>query len=184
MNPLSLRSCLEQSLLLALFFGTLLSGPAAADAFYVGAGAYVADINAANLDERDFTPAGFIGYQFLDTPLLMVSVEGGYYDLGEASMREGEPPVSFDASALTLAGVAYVPIGPFFEVYGKAGLARFSLDSQLGPASFSDDSTDPFVGVGAAFDFFDTVDIYAEYLYFENDIDSQMLGVGIRLDFF
>ncbi|MEM6545211.1 MAG: outer membrane beta-barrel protein [Pseudomonadota bacterium] len=155
-----------------------------ADSLYIGAGAYLADINAPQLDDQDFAPAGFIGYQILDTPLLMFSLEAGFYDLGEASTGSGELRASIDASALTFAGVAYLPIGPFFEVYGKAGIARLSLDSGLGDLSFDDDSTDPFLGVGAAFDFFDTVDVYAEYLRFDNRIDSQMVGVGIRLDFF
>jgi hypothetical protein len=37
--------------------------------------------------------------------------------------------------------------------------------------------------LGFSFDILDTVDIYAEYLKFDNKVDSQMYGVGVRLDF-
>jgi hypothetical protein len=89
-----------------------------------------------------------------------------------------------DASALSLAGVAYVPIGPFVEVYAKVGAAMIDVESRIADERSSDNDMEFFGGVGVALDIFDTIDIYAEYLQFDNRIDSQMLGVGIRLDFF
>lgn len=155
-----------------------------ADALYLGAGAYFSDVEIAAGSEDDITPAGFVGYQFLDSNVLMLSAEVGYYDLGSWSGGLDEARYSLDASALTFAGVAYVPLGPFFEVYAKGGLAAVEVKSHFAGASRTDDDTDTFIGAGVALDFFDTIDIYAEYLQFDNQIDSRMIGVGIRFDFF
>ncbi|MDP5071896.1 MAG: outer membrane beta-barrel protein [Congregibacter sp.] len=155
-----------------------------ADSLYVGAGAYFADGDTFAGSEDDVTPAGFIGYQFLDTNLLMLSAEVGYYDLGAFSGSQDDVRFSVDANALTFAGVAYVPIGPFFEVYAKAGVAAVEVQTRFADESRTDDDTETFLGAGVALDIFDTIDIYAEYLQFDNQIDSQMFGVGIRFDFF
>lgn len=155
-----------------------------ADSLYVGAGAYFTDVEIAAGGEDDITPAGFIGYQFLDSNVLMLSAEVGYYDLGSWSGSFEEVSYSVDASALTFAGVAYVPLGPFFEIYAKAGLAAVEVETRFAGMPRTDDDTETFIGAGVALDFFDTIDIYAEYLQFDNQIDSQMFGVGIRFDFF
>ncbi|WOJ92751.1 outer membrane beta-barrel protein [Congregibacter variabilis] len=157
---------------------------ARADSLYVGAGAYFTDVEITVGGEDDITPAGFIGYQFLDSNVLMLSAEVGYYDLGSWSGDLDEVSYSVDASALTFAGVAYVPVGPFFEIYAKAGLAAVEVETRFADMPRTDDDTETFIGAGVALDFFDTIDIYAEYLQFDNQIDSQMVGVGIRFDFF
>ena len=161
-----------------------LTVPARADGLYVGAGAYLTDIEVLTESSDDVTPALFLGYQFLDSNFLMLSAEVGYYDLGSVHGAVGGLDFSLDAEAYSLAGVAYLPIGPFFEVYGKTGIAQMNFDTSFGGELLADDGTEVFVGVGAAFDFLDTIDVYAEYLYFDNTIDSQMFGIGIRLDLF
>lgn len=158
--------------------------PAAADGLYFGAGAYLTDIEVESVSDDDITPAAFVGYQFLDSNFLMLSVELGYYDLGAASLQIDGERVGVDASALTAAGVAYLPLGPFIEVYGKLGVGAVEVESRFGDLKESDDGSEVFGGVGVAWDIFDTIDIYAEYLQFDNAVDSQMFGVGIRLDLF
>jgi opacity protein-like surface antigen len=183
-NPRYLRHGIALGLLCAL------NAPGAlADGFYIGAGAYLTDLEVLTESEDDVTPAAFLGYQFLDSNVLMLSAELGYYDLGSASGTIETVDYSVDAEAYTLAGVAYLPLGPFFELYGKAGLASVRIDAtlndqELGQGRIAEDGSEVFVGVGAAFDILDTIDIYAEYLYFDNEIESQMVGVGIRFDFF
>lgn len=157
---------------------TLWASSASADGFYVGAGAYQADMDIEDFDD-DYVLAGFVGYQFLDTNFMMLSAELGYYDLGETDSNN----YKVDASAFTLAGVAYLPIGPFFEVYAKAGVASVSIDVEAFGEKDDFDGEEVFGGVGFAFDILDTIDIYAEYLLFDTEIDSGMIGVGIRLDF-
>lgn len=157
---------------------TLWASTSNADGFYIGAGAYKADMDIEGFDD-DYVPAGFVGYQFLDTNFLMLSAELGYYDLGKIDKND----YKVDASAFTLAGVAYLPIGPFFEVYAKAGVASVSIDVKAYGEKDDHDGEEAFGGVGFAFDILDTIDIYAEYLVFDTEIDSEMIGVGIRLDF-
>ena len=170
------QSGLISGLLLAAVLWT--SG-ACADGFYIGAGAYVADVSIDDFDDDDYTPAGFLGYQFLDTNVLMLSAELGYYDLGD--YRDNLTEV--DASAFTLAGVAYLPIGPFFEIYAKAGLAAAVIDVKSAGSNEDFDGEEVFGGVGFSFDILDTIDIYAEYLKFDTEINSEMYGIGVRLDF-
>lgn len=153
---------------------------ASAEGFYIGAGVYQSDMEISQFDDDDTVPAAFVGYQFLDTNFLMLSAELGYYDLGSYSGTN----YKVDADALTLAGVVYVPIGPFFEVYAKAGAASVSVDTTVGSIKQDDDGTEAFGGVGFSFDILDTIDIYAEYLQFDTEVDSEMVGVGVRFDFF
>jgi len=150
-----------------------------ADGFYIGAGAYKTDMSIDEFDDDDYVPAGFLGYQFLDTNVLMLSAELGYYDLGDYSGSDYD----VDASAVTLAGVAYLPIGPFFEIYAKAGVASVSVDVDTFGKKDDYDGEEAFGGVGFAFDILDTIDIYVEYLVFDTEVDSEMVGVGVRLDF-
>ena len=157
-----------------------LSIGAKAEGFYFGAGAYETEIDVDVLNDNEYVPAGFVGYQFLDTNFLMLSAELGYYDLGDFS----ENNIEIDASAFTLAGVAYLPIGPFFEIYAKAGIAAVQADVEIGGNKEDFDDEEFFGGVGFAFDIFDTIDIYAEYLQFDSELDSEMIGIGIRLDLF
>ncbi|MFT4519781.1 MAG: hypothetical protein ACI9JM_002178 [Halioglobus sp.] len=157
----------------------LWASTASADGFYIGAGAYQSDMSINDFDDDDYVPAGFVGYQFLDTNFLMLSGELGYYDLGD---YDGEG-YEVDASAFTLAGVAYLPIGPIFEVYAKAGLAVTSVDVDAQDTKNEFDDEVFFGGVGFSFDILDTIDIYAEYLKFDTEVDSEMFGVGVRLDF-
>ncbi|MEM1402601.1 MAG: outer membrane beta-barrel protein [Pseudomonadota bacterium] len=179
--PRMYRTFFRSSLILACF---LLAQVSRADGLYVGVGGYLTDIEVAAQSDDDITPAGFIGYQFLDTPIFMASVELGYYNLGSLSGRVLDQRFSADASATTLAGVAYLPIGPFIEIYGKLGAGRISVDGSIPGSSLGDNATEIFGGVGAAWDIFDTIDIYGEVLQFDNALDSRMVGVGIRFDFF
>ena len=158
---------------------TLCTSTASADGFYIGAGVYQTDMSIDEFDDDDYVPAGYLGYQILDTNILLLSAELGYYDLGDYSGTDYD----IEASALSLAGVAYLPIGPFFELYAKAGIASVSVDVNTSGNKDDYDGEEAFGGVGFAFDILDTIDIYAEYLVFDTEIDSEMVGVGIRLDF-
>jgi outer membrane protein with beta-barrel domain len=159
---------------------TMVAPLANADGFYIGAGAYKAEMDVLDFDDRDTTPAAFVGYQFLDTNFLMLSAELGYFDLGDYSGNNYE----VESSAITAAGVVYIPIGPFFEIYGKLGYGSIEVDTEFYGEKSDFDSEDVFGGFGFSFDILDTIDIYAEYIQFDNELDSKMVGVGVRFDFF
>ena len=170
------KGLIMSSLAVAMMYASA----ASADGFYIGAGAYESNFDSNSVDDDDTVAAAFLGYQFIDTNFLMLSAELGYYDLGSYSGTN----YKVDSDALTLAGVVYVPIGPFFEVYAKAGVSSISGDTVFANIKKDYDSTDAFGGVGFSFDILDTIDIYAEYLAFDNELDSEMVGVGVRFDFF
>ncbi len=156
-----------------LAFGSTAS--AQADGVYIGAGIYRADTDAGH----DTTPSGFIGYNFLDTNFFMASVEAGYYDLGNTSNNN----LKLEASAITAGGVMALPLGPIFEFYAKAGLAFLDAETKTSRMRNQQNDQKAYYGVGANLDILDTIDIYAEYLYFDTSYDAGIAGVGIKLAF-
>ena len=150
---------------------------------YIGAGLYQSETDGMPKSDDDEATAVFLGYNIIDTNILMFSVEGGYYDLGGYSGSSNGLDYKAEAEAYTVAGVAYLPLGPFIEVYGKVGMAFVEGESTINGVKSSNDGEEAFGGIGASIDIFDTVDIYAEYLVFDNEIESEMAGVGVRLAF-
>ncbi|MCG6891321.1 MAG: outer membrane beta-barrel protein [Gammaproteobacteria bacterium] len=163
----------------ALAFTFLLIGfqtNAAADGFYFGAGTYQSEAKVDSLDDSDATLGFLVGYHLIDSSVFMLSAELGSYDLGEYSI-DG---IDVDADAIALSASAGLPLGPFIELYGKIGIAEVSLDVN----GDSSDGSESFYGAGIAFDILDTIDIYVEYLEFDTEVDSSLVGVGIKLDLF
>jgi hypothetical protein len=152
---------------------------ASADGFYIGAGIYSPETEYEAIEESDTTPAFFVGYQFIDTNIFMFSAELGYYDLGSVS-KNG---TKIESDALSLAAVAYLPIGPFFEVYAKAGVAQTNIDYSVENSTTDLGGTEGFGGIGASLDILDTFDLYVEYLVFDTEVKTESLGVGVRFDF-
>lgn len=152
---------------------------AQADGFYIGAGVYESEVDEGGLSDDDTVPAVFVGYTFLDSNFLMLSAELGYYDLGEF----GEGNVDIEADAFTLGGVLSIPIGPIFEIYAKLGVASVEAEVEIGTFKDDFDDEEAYYGVGVALDIFDTIDIYVEYIEVDNEIDSEAVGVGVRLAF-
>jgi opacity protein-like surface antigen len=152
---------------------------ASADGFYIGAGIYSPEIEYASISDSDTTPAFFVGYQFIDTNIFMFSAELGYYDLGSIR-KHGE---KIESNALSLSAVAYLPIGPIFEVYAKAGVSQTKVDYSFGGSTTDLGGTDGFGGIGASLDILDTIDIYVEYLVFDTQVKTESIGVGVRFDF-
>jgi len=150
-----------------------------ADGFYIGAGIYTPEAEYAAIEDSDTTPAFFVGYQFIDTSIFMLSAELGYYDLGSVSNNGAK----IDSDALSLSAVAYLPLGPFFEVYAKAGVAQTNIDYSFEDSTTDLGGTEGFGGIGASLDILDTFDLYVEYLVFDTEVKTESLGVGVRFDF-
>ncbi len=155
--------------------GLAWQGPARADGLYIGGAAHAASGSYQNSDDTDSTTSLTLGYLFIDSNFLMLSAELSRYDLGSFSAGGND----FESDATALGAMAALPLGPFIELYGKLGVA--SVDGKINGSKF--DGSDNYRGVGMAFDFFDTVDLFVEYLKFDNEIDSELLGLGLRLDF-
>ena len=169
----------SKSILATLIIGLSTIGlhsPASAEGFYLGAGAYQTEASITNFDDDDNTLGLFVGYHLIDSNVFLLSAELGSYDLGDYS-GDGN---KIEADALSLSVNAGIPVGPFIELYGKIGAADVSV--AVNDKDF--DGSESFYGAGIAFDFFDTVDIYLEYLEFDTEVDSEMIGAGIKLDLF
>jgi hypothetical protein len=155
--------------------GLAWQSPALADGFYIGGAAHVASAEYEDADDTDTTTSITLGYSFIDSNLLILSAELSRYDLGSYS----DSGIDIESDALAVAAVAALPLGPFIELYGKLGVA--SVEVEINGNDFDGDEN--FRGVGLGLDFFDTVDLFVEYLEFDNEIDSELLGLGLRLDF-
>lgn len=135
----------------SLLTGIGMTSSVRAEGLYIGAGVYYSDSDVGD----DTVPAGFIGYTFVDTNFLMLAVEGGYYDLGDSSNRSEK----LKADAWTAGGMASLPLGPFFELYAKGGVAF--LNTELKREGNNDKNSDEqgYYGAGVAIDILDTIDL-------------------------
>ena len=149
---------------------------AIADGFYLGVGAYQTEASLSSFDDEDETLGFLVGYHLIDSNIFLLSAELGSYDLGDYSGDGND----IDADAISLSLNAGLPVGPFIELYGKLGVADVSVS--VNDKDF--DGSENFLGVGVALDIFDTIDIYLEYLEFDTEVDSEMVGAGIKLDLF
>ena len=159
-----------------------LSGAAFAGDFYIGGGIYSPGIGYSNFEGSNTELSAFAGYTFIDSSLFMLSVEGGYYPLGSFKQSINGNTYKASTDALTLGGVAALPIGPFFEIYGKLGAAYMSIDSNLSSID-SSSSWQSYYGAGMSIDVLDTLDFYVEYLGFSGELDSNTVGLGVKLSF-
>lgn len=162
-------------LYLLTLLGLAWQAPVQADGFYIGGAVHAASAQYQAADDTDSTTSLTLGYIFIDSSLLILSAELSTYDLGSFS----DQGIDIESDAVALGAMAALPLGPFIELYGKLGVA--SVDVEINGQNFDGDEN--FVGVGLGFDFFDTVDLFVEYLEFDNEVNSELLGVGLRLDF-
>ncbi|HKJ51317.1 MAG TPA: outer membrane beta-barrel protein [Gammaproteobacteria bacterium] len=125
-------------------------------------------------DDNDTTTGFQLGYLFIDSAI-MLSGEVGSFDLGSY----GKGGTDVDADAVTLAGVLGLAIGLAFEIYAKAGIAS----SDVKVNGKNEGGNESFSGVGFSIDILDTLDFYAEYLEFNTEVNSDLQGAGISLQF-
>ncbi len=155
--------------------GLAWQAPAQADGLYIGGAAHAATGTYLGADDTDTTASMTLGYTFIDSNFLILSAELSRYGLGSFSAGGNQ----FESDATALGAMAALPLGPFVELYGKLGVA--SIDGKINGNKFDGDKN--YHGIGLGLDFFDTVDLFVEYLKFDNEIDSELLGLGLRLDF-
>ena len=65
------------------------------------------------------------------------------------------------------------------DFYGKAGVAFWDYDGR----NFDADGEDLYFGLGAAFNIGSSLDIYGEWVRFDQDAEIDALGVGVRWTF-
>ena len=127
-------------------------GVRADDTFYVGAGiskhGSMYNNGQANIN-RPHPYTGFVGYGLTDN----VALEAGYAAFGKYKFSGG---ASADINALYVAAKGSIKLGESWSLYGKAGLARFTLDLTGIPANDMHKVV-PLLGIG--FDYRITKDV-------------------------
>jgi hypothetical protein len=161
--------------------------PAFAGGVYLGGGvgtAFVEDSSGNpsgnSFDESSTAYRLFGGYRFDAIPLVKLSGELGYRDLGNSSAGGLEYSVSgFDYSAL--AGIALGPV----EVYARLGAVRYQLEKTSTGVTTEFDGTAPLYGIGASFKLFG-LGVRAEYETMDVDEleKSDAVWVSVFYEFF
>ncbi|MEH6568719.1 MAG: outer membrane beta-barrel protein [Halioglobus sp.] len=137
----------------------------------------IGDVFEIDLDDNStaFNLAG--GYRINH----WLAVDAGYWDLGNYSSDFDEDfgREKVDATAWTVGGMASVPLW-IMDFYARGGAAFWDFD---GRGAADSDGTDPYYGLGAAFNVGRSLDIYAEWIRFDLDTEVDTFGLGVRWTF-
>ena len=187
----------KTSLSLAILLATTMIGSSAHAAeqsrFFVEAGVGVSsidtDINVpgVSVDDDDVFFSIGAGYNFNK----MFAIEAGYIDLGE--VKVSVPAIAYTATA-SADGFYFGPrltleITPQFEAYGRVGVLAWDAEAKDSEGnSASDDGTDVYFGIGAAYKISDQVSLGADwtrYAYEDDgdDLDVDTFGVKLKFNF-
>jgi len=150
---------------------------------YLGAGVGNSNIKGQVNDYTyDTDSTGYkliLGYNFGILPLIDLSIEGSYVDMGEESSGNIEyAQTSFNGFGL--AGLSFGPVG----LFAKAGVAAWDADTRIGGIKTSDSGTDPVYGIGARVQIF-KVSGRLEYEYYDqsNTDDVSMTSLSLIYTF-
>ena len=163
-------------------------GAAQADSgFYVGGSVGTAstelEADEFEFDEDDFAWKAYGGFNF-DVVVVDLAVEAGYVNFGSPGTDFDSVDVDVEVDAFTGFGLVGLELGPI-GVFGKAGIVSWDVEQDFeGLGSDDDSGTDPAYGIGARFSL-GSVELRAEYEYFDIDVDSvdssnlSMLSAGV-----
>ena len=136
----------------------------ATDDIYFGAGVGAAHFNGLNKvegvesgTEDAFTGNLFMGYNFNET----FGAELGYQYAGRGNTNSGINNNAYENQGATLSGIARLPLGEDFSLFGEAG-AYWSHTHGFG---MTDSRVSPMAGVGLTYKLNDALDLQARYRY-------------------
>lgn len=129
-------------------------------------------------DENDLLGVS-LGYQF--NPFFALETE--YIDFGNF----GDDDVDGKLKGVTLGVVGRLPLTDSFGVYGKVGAFASAFDVEAFDEKETYDEVSPFAGAGVDFRVTERVSAFAEYDYYnvdidENDFNGQVTNDGPRFD--
>jgi len=167
-----LKRTIASFITVAAMSSAAFSAAAADTGFYggLGLGRSQSDVNAGAIagakDDKDNVWKAFGGYQFNR----YFAVEGGYADLGRASIIGPAGAASFDSQSWQASAVGSLPLTEQFAQFaltGKVGVARTSTDvvGNIGatPVVATDHNTDPTYGLGLRYDFTKQIGVRGEW---------------------
>ena len=142
---------------------------------FVGAGVGQADIDdsarGVSLDDTA-TAWKFYGGMLITENF---GFEAGWTDLGD--MNKGG--VDVETESFYAAGIASLPVGGDFSIYGKLGFAFWDQDVN----TVGYDGTDLMYGVGAKYKLMDQFHVRVEWEQYNADLEASMISVGAGLQF-
>jgi opacity protein-like surface antigen len=158
---------------IAAALAVVVSSSFAADkpAIYVGA-----DVGSSKIDGfsgRSSSFGGFLGYQFNDH----FAVESGYRRFAKGTMFGAD--LTFNQTALSL--VASMPVAPQFNIFGRIGYNRLSVDASVGASNGTASDTGTMVGFGLSYDIAPNISARLEFQ--RPSSDSTNVGVGVAFKF-
>ncbi|MBJ6610000.1 MAG: outer membrane beta-barrel protein [Candidatus Thiothrix moscowensis] len=103
-------------------------------------------------------------------------VEGGYINFGDHKGQDAGTDVSRSTTAAMLAGVAGIPVNEEIELFGKAGIARWSQERTDASGKSDSKGTNLMMGAGANYDLGDNMGIRAEWERFKDIGDASSKG--------
>ena len=135
----------------------------ATDDIYFGAGIGATHFNGLNNaavedGTEDATATNlFMGYNFNET----FGAELGYQYAGRGNTNSGNNNNAYENQGATLSGIARLPLGEDFSLFGEAG-AYWSHTHGFG---MTDSRVSPMAGVGLTYKLNDALDLQARYRY-------------------
>lgn len=135
-----------------------------------------------NCDEGDKSWKVFAGVRLNENIVL----EGSYVDFGEQSGLAGTDEISQKVTAFTTTAVAGFPLNEQIDIFGKAGMARWSAETAGIAGNTDSNGTDVMVGMGTNYKLSESMGVRAEWERYkdiaitdgqESDIDLLSLGI-------
>lgn len=185
----------KTSLSLAILLATTMAGSAAHAAEQglfaeVGVGLSIADTGLDNIpgvsvDDEDMFFSIGAGYNFNK----MFAAEVGYIDLGEAEASVPGYKATFSADGFYFGPRLTVELSPASEVYGRIGMLAWDGEFEDSDGfSASDDGTDVYLGIGAAFKISNQVSFGVDWTRYMmesdgDDVDVDTFGGKLKFNF-
>lgn len=144
--------------------------------FFLGMGYAATDVDDDNFDDSIGQLGLRGGYMFTDN--LGIDLTG--YMTNDSDSGN----VNTEVGMWGISGIGSVPLGEYFDLYGKLGAAQVVARSTVGDSVFYDDSsTEFFWAVGGKVDF-GMVNLFLEYNRFDTDaVNINTAMAGILLEF-
>jgi len=105
---------------------------------------------------------------------------------GEISISTGGANATAESRTIGVAGLAILPVGNQFEVFGKLGIGSTKIDASGTAGGFSasasDSGSDVLYGVGATYNFTRNLGVRAEWERL-NDSEQDIMSIGLQYRF-
>ncbi len=168
-------SILKLSLPLLLLFSAS-NAQATENSWYVTANGLNAEF-ASNSDQGGYSVA--VG-KYINSN---ISIELGYADFGENTESVGGVDAEFEATAIQLSALGYLPVSEKAGLFARIGIEQINADSTNNTVSSDSDDTEFFYGVGGYYHVSENIDVRVEFQRHEfrgEELDTVNAGVAVK----